>query len=26
VHWPSGVVQTLRNVAADHIVQVTEPN
>ena len=24
VHWPSGVVQTLRNVAADQIVQVTE--
>ena len=25
VHWPSGVVQTLRNVTADQIVQVTEP-
>jgi hypothetical protein len=24
VHWPSGVVQTLSNVAADQIVQVTE--
>jgi hypothetical protein len=24
VHWPSGVVQTLNNVAADQIVQVTE--
>ncbi|HET7203330.1 MAG TPA: CRTAC1 family protein [Steroidobacteraceae bacterium] len=25
VYWPSGVVQTLRNVAADRILQVTEP-
>jgi hypothetical protein len=25
IHWPSGVVQTLENVAADRIVHVKEP-
>jgi len=25
IHWPSGVVQTLRNIDADRIVKVTEP-
>jgi DNA-binding NtrC family response regulator len=25
IHWPSGVVQQLRNLAADRIVVVTEP-
>ena len=25
VHWPSGIVQTLKNVAADHQLQVDEP-
>jgi hypothetical protein len=25
IHWPSGVIQTLTNVAADAIVKVTEP-
>jgi enediyne biosynthesis protein E4 len=25
IHWPSGIVQTLHNVAADRVVQVKEP-
>ena len=25
IHWPSGIVQTLENVAADRILKVTEP-
>ncbi|MGA8086637.1 MAG: CRTAC1 family protein [Terracidiphilus sp.] len=25
IHWPSGIVQTLQNVAADQILKVTEP-
>jgi enediyne biosynthesis protein E4 len=25
IHWPSGTVQLLRNVAADRILVVTEP-
>jgi hypothetical protein len=25
IHWPSGIVQELRNVAADRIVVVSEP-
>jgi hypothetical protein len=25
IHWPSGIVQTLQNVDADRILQVTEP-
>ena len=25
IHWPSGVVQTLRDVAADRVINVTEP-
>jgi enediyne biosynthesis protein E4 len=25
IHWPSGIVQTLSNVAADRIIQVDEP-
>ena len=25
IHWPSGIVQTLKNVAADRILQVDEP-
>ncbi len=25
IHWPSGIVQTLHNVAADQILKVTEP-
>jgi hypothetical protein len=25
IHWPSGIVQTLTNVAGDRIVKVTEP-
>ena len=25
IHWPSGAVQTLRNVAGDRIVHVREP-
>ena len=25
IHWPSGKVQTLRDVAADQILKVTEP-
>lgn len=25
IHWPSGIVQTLRDVAADQILQVDEP-
>jgi len=25
IHWPSGTVQTLRGVAADRIIEVTEP-
>jgi hypothetical protein len=25
IHWPSGIVQTLENVAADQILKVTEP-
>ena len=25
IHWPSGIVQTLTNIAADRIVKVTEP-
>jgi hypothetical protein len=25
IHWPSGTVQTLKNVAADQVVQVKEP-
>jgi hypothetical protein len=25
IHWPSGIVQTLTNVAADRILKVTEP-
>jgi enediyne biosynthesis protein E4 len=24
IHWPSGIVQTLRDVAADHIVEIKE--
>jgi hypothetical protein len=26
IHWPSGIVQTLQNVAADQILKVTEPS
>jgi hypothetical protein len=25
IHWPSGVVQTLRNIAVDRVLEVTEP-
>lgn len=25
IHWPSGMVQTLRNVAADRVIKVKEP-
>lgn len=25
IHWPSGIVQTLENVAADQVLKVTEP-
>ena len=25
IHWPSGIVQTLNNVAADQVLKVTEP-
>jgi enediyne biosynthesis protein E4 len=25
IHWPSGIVQTLENVAADKVLKVTEP-
>lgn len=25
IHWPSGVVQTLREIAGDRVVEVTEP-
>ena len=25
IRWPSGTVQTLKNVAADQVVQVKEP-
>ncbi|HEX7360726.1 MAG TPA: ASPIC/UnbV domain-containing protein [Bryobacteraceae bacterium] len=25
IHWPSGVVQKLRNVKADRVIQVKEP-
>jgi hypothetical protein len=25
IHWPSGIVQTLQNVPADQILNVTEP-
>jgi len=25
IHWPSGTVQTLKDVAADHLMQVKEP-
>jgi len=25
IHWPSGIVQTLKNVSADRILQVDEP-
>jgi enediyne biosynthesis protein E4 len=25
IHWPSGIVQTLNNIAADQILKVTEP-
>jgi hypothetical protein len=25
IHWPSGIVQTLKNVPTDKILQVTEP-
>jgi hypothetical protein len=25
IHWPSGIVQTLENVAADQILKITEP-
>jgi hypothetical protein len=25
IHWPSGIVQTLQNVAADQVLRVTEP-
>jgi enediyne biosynthesis protein E4 len=25
IHWPSGLVQTLQNVAADQVLKVTEP-
>jgi enediyne biosynthesis protein E4 len=25
IHWPSGTVQTLKNVAADRVVVVKEP-
>jgi hypothetical protein len=25
IQWPSGIVQTLKNVPADHILQVDEP-
>jgi hypothetical protein len=26
IHWPSGIAQTLKNVAADRIVTVEEPS
>src|ERR1035437_3058786 len=26
IHWPSGIVQTLRDVPADHILQIDEPS
>jgi hypothetical protein len=26
IHWPSGIVQTLHDVVADHILKVTEPS
>jgi hypothetical protein len=26
IHWPSGRVQTLQNVAADQVLKVTEPD
>jgi hypothetical protein len=26
IHWPSGIVQTLKNVEADRILTVDEPN
>ena len=26
IHWPSGVVQTLEEVAGDRILKVTEPD
>jgi hypothetical protein len=25
IHWPSGIVQTLENIAADQVLRVTEP-
>jgi hypothetical protein len=25
IHWPSGIVQTLQNVNADRVLNVTEP-
>jgi hypothetical protein len=25
IHWPSGIVQTLENIAADQVLKVTEP-
>jgi hypothetical protein len=25
IHWPSGIVQTLKDVAGDRILKVTEP-
>lgn len=25
IHWPSGIVQTLKNVAADQVLQIDEP-
>jgi hypothetical protein len=25
IRWPSGIVQTLNNVEADRVIQVTEP-
>jgi hypothetical protein len=25
IHWPSGIIQTLENVAADQILKITEP-
>ena len=25
IHWPSGIVQTLQDVAADRVLKVTEP-
>jgi len=25
IHWPSGIVQTLENIAGDQILKITEP-